>query len=51
MTKTTIDIKNLEEIKIQAIKRKMTLKQLLNKAVKEYLKTHPVKSGRQSSDG
>ena len=38
---TTIDIKDLKRIKREALDWGMTLKELVNRAVEEYLKKHP----------
>jgi len=38
MTKTTVDIENLKEIKKKAIDLNMTFKELVNKALSEYLR-------------
>jgi hypothetical protein len=37
---TTIDIKDLKRVKQEALKRDMTLKELVNRAIKEYLSRH-----------
>lgn len=41
MTCTTIDIKDLKRVKREALDRGMTLKELVNRAVEEYLRKKP----------
>jgi hypothetical protein len=38
MTHTTIDIKDLKRVKHEALDRGITIKELVNRAVEEYLK-------------
>ena len=38
MTHTTVDIENLKRVKQEALKRDMTLKEFVNRAIREYLK-------------
>lgn len=38
MTHTTIDIRDLKRVKREAVNRDMTIKELVNRAIDEYLK-------------
>jgi hypothetical protein len=40
VTCTTIDIKDLKRVRREALDREMTLKELVNRAIKEYLSRH-----------
>jgi len=42
---TTINIDDLKRVKREALERGLTLRELVNLAVKEYLERHPRKEG------
>lgn len=46
MPYTTININNLKHVKLEALKRGITLRELVNRAIGEYLSDSPVHHSR-----